>query len=44
MEIPLPKWMEFVVLGVSIGLGTIAYIIIDRFQKRREERELPDQS
>jgi len=35
MEFPWPKWMEFVVAGVSIIVGAIALYIIDRFQKRR---------
>ncbi len=34
MELPLPEWMEYVVAGVSIGLGIIGYMIIDRFQKQ----------
>ena len=38
MEIPWPKWMEYVVLGLSIGFGTIAYIVIDRFQKRGDDQ------
>lgn len=33
MEIPWPKWMEFVVVGMSIPLGAIFLYIIDRFQK-----------
>ena len=35
MEFPWPKWMEFVVAGVSIIVGVITLFIIDRFQKRR---------
>jgi len=35
MEIPWPKWMEFVVAGVSVVLGLIVLNGIDRFQKRR---------
>ncbi|MDY6839618.1 MAG: hypothetical protein SWH78_16775 [Thermodesulfobacteriota bacterium] len=35
MEIPWPKWMEFVVAGISVVLGFIVLTIIDRFQKRR---------
>jgi hypothetical protein len=30
MEIPWPKWMELVVLGISIVLGAISLFIIDR--------------
>ena len=33
MELPWPKWMEFVVLGMSIPVGAIALYIIDRFQR-----------
>jgi len=44
MEIPWPKWMEYVVLGLSIGFGTIAYIVIDRFQKRRDEQTVQESS
>ena len=33
MEIPWPKWMEFVVAGISIVLCPIILRIIDRFQK-----------
>ena len=33
MEIPWPKWMEFVVAGMSIPLGAIVLYIIDRFHK-----------
>ncbi len=33
MEIPWPKWMEFVILGMSIPLSAIVLYIIDRFQK-----------
>lgn len=36
MEIPWPKWMEFVVVGISIVLGAIALLIIDRFQKQED--------
>ncbi len=30
MELPWPKWMEFVVLGISIILGAISIYFIDR--------------
>ena len=33
MEIPWPKWMEFVALSISIVLGAIALLTVDRFQK-----------
>jgi hypothetical protein len=33
MEIPWPKWMEFLILSISIVLGVISVFIIDRFQK-----------
>jgi hypothetical protein len=36
MEIPWPKWMEFVILGMSIPLGAIVLYIIDCFQKPKE--------
>lgn len=35
MEIPWPKWMEFVIAGISVVLGLIVLNVIDRFQKRR---------
>ena len=35
MEIPFPKWMEFVIAGISVVLGLIVLNVIDRFQKRR---------
>ena len=35
MEFPWPKWMEFVVAGVSIIVGAIVLYIIDHFQERR---------
>jgi hypothetical protein len=35
MEIPWPKWMEFVIAGMSVVLGLIVLNVIDRFQKRR---------
>jgi hypothetical protein len=34
MEIPWPKWMEFVVVGISFVICAIALPIIDRFQNR----------
>ena len=34
MEIPWPKWMEFVIAGISVVLGLIVLNVIDRFQKR----------
>jgi hypothetical protein len=38
MEIPWPKWMEFVVLGISIVLGAISILyIIDRSQNPKED-------
>jgi len=37
MEIPWPKWMEFIVLGISIVLGVISYFVIDRFQNPKED-------
>jgi hypothetical protein len=37
MEIPWPKWMEFVVAGVSIVIGVIAFYVIDRYQKPAED-------
>jgi hypothetical protein len=37
MEFPLPKWMEFVVLGILIIPCAIAIFIVDRFQKPPEE-------
>ena len=33
MEIPWPKWMEFVVVAVSVVILPFALRIIDRFQK-----------
>jgi len=33
MEIPWPKWMEFVIFGISIVLGAIALFVIDRLKK-----------
>jgi hypothetical protein len=35
MELPWPKWMEFVVAGVSVVLGLMVLTVIDRIQKRR---------
>jgi len=35
MEFPWPKWMEFVILGVSTVVGMIGLKIVDRIQKRR---------
>ena len=35
MEFPWPKWMEFVVLGISVVLGVTALNIVDRIQQRR---------
>jgi hypothetical protein len=35
MEIPFPKWMEFVIAGISVVLGLIVLNVIDRIQKRR---------
>jgi len=35
MEIPWPKWMEFVIAGISVVLGLIVLNVIDRIQKRR---------
>ena len=35
MEIPWPKWMEFVIAGISVVLGLIVLNVIDRFQKRQ---------
>jgi hypothetical protein len=35
MEFPWPKWMEFVIAGVSVVLGLIVLTVIDRIQKRR---------
>jgi len=37
MEIPWPKWMELVVLGISIVLGAISFYIIDRYQKPEKD-------
>ena len=37
MEIPWPKWMEFVLFGISIVLGVISIFIIDRFQNVKED-------
>lgn len=37
MEILWPKWMEFVVIGISIVLGVISIFIIDRFQNAKED-------
>ena len=34
MEFPWPKWMEFVILGISVVLGLAALYSVDRFQKR----------
>jgi hypothetical protein len=33
MELPWPKWMEFVVLGITLVPCLIALKVIDRFQK-----------
>lgn len=35
MEIPWPKWMEFVITGMSVVLGFIVLNVTDRIQKRR---------
>jgi len=37
MEIPWPKWMEFVVVGISIAICAIILPIIDRFQKPSDD-------
>jgi hypothetical protein len=37
MEIPWPKWMELVVLGISIVLGAISFYIIDRYQNSEKD-------
>ena len=35
MELPWPKWMEFVIAGTSVCVGAVVLYIVDRFQKRR---------
>jgi hypothetical protein len=35
MEMPWPKWMEFVIAGTSTFLCLIVLSVIDRIQKRR---------
>ena len=37
MEIPWPKWMELVIVGLSIVLGLISLYFIDRVQKPKED-------
>ena len=34
MELPWPKWMEFVIAGISVGVGAVVLYVVDRFQKR----------
>jgi hypothetical protein len=33
MEIPWPKWMEFVIAGISLVISAVTVIVIDLFQK-----------
>jgi hypothetical protein len=40
MEIPWPKWMEFVVAGISVILGLVTLKVVDRFQKRRSSQSI----
>ena len=37
MDLPLPKWMEFVVVAVSVVILPFALRIIDRFQKPSDD-------
>jgi hypothetical protein len=37
LEIPWPKWMEFVVLGISIIICGIILPVIDRFQRPSDD-------
>jgi hypothetical protein len=37
MDLPLPEWMEFVVVGVSVVLLPFVLRIIDRFQKPSDD-------
>ncbi len=37
MELPLPKWMEFAVVAVTIVICVIVLPIIDRFQKPSDD-------
>lgn len=40
MEFPWPKWMEFVVLGISVVLGLAALYSVSRFQDRRRSQSI----
>ena len=40
MELPWPKWMEFVMAGMSVCVGAVVLYVIDRFQKRRWSKSL----
>jgi hypothetical protein len=37
MEMPWPKWMEFVIIGASTILCIISLFVIDRFQKPQDD-------
>jgi hypothetical protein len=37
MEIPWPKWMEFVVLGITSVLCVVTLWLISHFQKKPED-------
>lgn len=37
MEIPWPKWMEFIIFGISFVLGAITLLTVDRFQKPEDD-------
>jgi hypothetical protein len=37
MEIPFPKWMEFVIVALSLTVAIISIFIVDRFQKPQND-------